>query len=79
MPDKCKNLFEESMHEENYDSNGNYIVDKDREYREDELEFLSKHRTLEDFKIGLQIPCKLLPKRIEGGVLLVNTDYQLRD
>ena len=79
MPDKCKNLFEESMHDENYDKDGNYIKDKDREYREDELEFLSTHRTLQDFKTGLEIPCKLLPKRIEGGVLLVNTNYKLRD
>ena len=32
----------------------------------------------EDFKIGLTVPGKLLPKRIRGGVLLVDTNYQMR-
>ena len=35
-------------------------------------------RTIEDFTIGLSVPGKLLPKRIPGGVLLVDTDYKMR-
>ena len=31
-----------------------------------------------DFKIGLKIPGKLIPKRIRGGVLLVDTTYEMR-
>lgn len=31
-----------------------------------------------DFKIGIQIPGKLLPKRIRGGVLLTETTYEMR-
>ena len=34
--------------------------------------------TLEDFKVGLKVPSKLMPKRIRGGVLLVNTTYEMR-
>lgn len=33
---------------------------------------------LEDFKVGLTIHGKLVPKRIKGGVLLVETDYTMR-
>ena len=47
-------------------------------YSESELEFLSQPRTLEDFKLGLEVPGKLLPKRIPGGVLLVDTPYKMR-
>ena len=44
----------------------------------EELDFLSTSRTIEDFKIGLRVPGKLLPKRIRGGVLLVDTTYEMR-
>ena len=47
-------------------------------YTEEELNFLSVKRELEDFKRGLKIPGKLLPKRIRGGVLLVETNYEMR-
>ena len=40
--------------------------------------FTHKHRSLTDFKIGLCVPGKLLPKRIPGGTLLVETTYQMR-
>lgn len=33
---------------------------------------------LSDFKIGLTVPGKLMPKRIPGGVLLVEGDYCMR-
>ena len=39
---------------------------------------INTQRTLEDFKIGLKIPGKLMPKRIRGGVLLVDTTYEMR-
>lgn len=69
MPQKCKNLFVKSMTDETEDIEN---------YEEDEQEFLKTKRTLEDFKIGLKIPGKLMPKRIRGGVLLVNTTYEMR-
>lgn len=69
MPDKCKQLFLSSM--------TGVIKDKDK-LSEKELEFVSQKRDLTDFKIGLKVPGKLLPKRIEGGTLLVDTTYEMR-
>lgn len=69
MPDKCKNLFLHSMLQDNPDTS---------EMSEDERKFISQKRGLEDFNIGLVIPGKLLPKRIHGGVLLVDTTYEMR-
>lgn len=70
MPQKCKDLFVTSML--------GYEPKKDDKYTEDEIKFLKIKRTLEDFKIGLKIPGKLIPKRIRGGVLLVDTTYEMR-
>lgn len=33
---------------------------------------------LRDFRVGLKVPGKLVPKRIKGGVLLVETNYEMR-
>ena len=52
-------------------------INKDK-FTEEELEFIKTKRTLEDFKVGLKVPSKLMPKRIRGGVLLVNTTYEMR-
>lgn len=70
MPDKCKKLFDLSMR--------GYEPKKGDKYKENELKFLEKKRTIEDFKEGLVVPGKLLPKRIKGGVLLVETSYEMR-
>ena len=70
MPQKCKDLFVTSM--------VGYEPKEDDKYTEDEIKFLKTKRTLEDFKIGLKIPGKLIPKRIRGGVLLVDTTYEMR-
>lgn len=75
MPKKCKDLFELSM-------SGEQELTEDMP--EDVKEFLFNKdgapivRAIEDFKIGLKIPCKLRPKRIMGGVLLVETTYEMR-
>ena len=71
MPKKCKNLFELSMQ-------GFEPPEGDNNYTDEEREFLSHKRTLEDFTIGLSVPGKLRPKRIRGGVLLVETPYKMR-
>lgn len=46
-------------------------------------EFISKLKggdsDITDFKIGLKVHGKLIPKRIKGGVLLVETDYEMRE
>lgn len=70
MPQKCKDLFEVSM--------SGYNPTPDDKYNEEEIEFISKKRTLEDFKIGLTIPSKLTPKRIRGGIILYPTTFSMR-
>ena len=70
MPEKCKDLFLKSMQ--------GYEVKPSDNFTDDELEFLKTKRTLEDFNVGLRVPGKLLPKRIRGGVLLVDTTYEMR-
>ena len=44
---------------------------------EDVKEFLSKKRAISDFKRGLQIPQKLRPVNIKGGIILVPSIYTL--
>lgn len=68
MPEKCKQLFVKSMTQD-YNA---------ADYSDEELQFLKTKRTLNDFKIGLKIQGKLMPKRVEGGVILVDTSYEMR-
>lgn len=68
MPQKCKDLFLLSM--------GEYADIKDMSF--EDLKFAVKERGIEDFTIGLAIPGKLMPKRIRGGILLVDTWYEMR-
>lgn len=83
MPDNCKKLLELSLNgTANY--NGYYTETGEfKEWTEDEKEFLFYNklpiiRTLRDFSIGLCVPGKLLPKRIVGGLVLKDTNYQMR-
>lgn len=86
MPRKCKDLFQLSM-DGNADPEG-YIDKTDNtlvKWTQDEAEFLFNKetgkpikRTIKDFKIGLKVPGKLLPKRIRGGILLTDTFYEMR-
>lgn len=68
MPEKCKQLFLASMSQD-YNK---------EDFNEEELEFLATPRTMKDFKVGLTIPSKLLPKRILGGIVLTPTTYEIR-
>lgn len=70
MPQKCKDLFNKSMQ--------GYEVKESDNYTQSELKFLETKRNYSDFKDGLCVPGKLLPKRIKGGVLLVDTTYEMR-
>ena len=75
MPDRCKQLFLLSL---NASEEQLKEYSQSEEFNEDEKQFLSKSRTLNDFDIGLQIPGKLIPKQIAGGVLLTETTYEMR-
>lgn len=75
MPKKCKDLFELSMQG---------TADVNENWSDEEKEFLFDKnnkpivRDYRDFKVGLKVPDKLRPIRIRGGVLLVNTTYEMR-
>jgi hypothetical protein len=70
MPDRCKHLLNLSLTTRE--------PVKGEKYKRNELEFIKVPRTLSDFKIGLSVPGKLNPKRIKGGILLVETPYEMR-
>ena len=75
MPKRCKDLFEISLAGD---------ADKNEEWSDEEKEFLFDEnnkpikRDYSSFKIGLKVPGKLRPKRIRGGILLVDTSYEMR-
>ena len=75
MPKRCKDLFEISLAGD---------ADKNEEWSDEEKEFLFDEnnkpikRDYRSFKIGLKVPGKLRPKRIRGGILLVDTSYEMR-
>lgn len=69
MPQRSKKLFLQSCGE-----------DEGIEPENDmEREFLSERRNIEDFKPGLCVPGKLRPKRIPGGIVLVDTTFQFKE
>ena len=70
MPEKCKQLFIKSLER--------YTPKETDKFTDDELAVINKHYNLEDFNVGLKVPGKLRPKRIRGGVLLVDCAYEMR-
>lgn len=86
MPQRCKDLFEKSLDGDAVISGYNdRTLNKHKEWSDEEKEFLFDKetekpikRTYDDFRIGLKVPGKLRPKRIRGGILLVETSYEMR-
>lgn len=71
MPERCKKLFIRSL--------TNDLAKPDEDLKPEEREFLSEKRELSDFDIGLKIYGKLIPKRIKGGLILVEDYYTMRE
>jgi hypothetical protein len=70
MPEHCKELFLKSIEG---------VTDEElKTYKPHTQEFLKQKRTIDDFKVGLKVPEKLLPQVIKGGVILQDVDYTLR-
>lgn len=80
MPDYCKQLFEHSMDDLVLD--GRELTEEQQEFirglSDEKLEYLKTPHTLEEFKVGMSVPGKLKPKKIPGGVVLVEEDYTMR-
>ena len=68
MPAKCKELLKASLEG----------VILEGEWSDEEMGFMRYKRELTDFKVGLCVPGKLLPRRIPGGVVLCDTTYEMR-
>lgn len=76
MPQRCKDLFVQSITQE-WTSLTQEELNK--QYNQEEQVFIKKKRTLKDFCIGLEVPSKLVAKRIRGGVLLCDSHYIMHD
>ena len=68
MPERCKSVFLASVEG----------TTPDFDLTPDEKEFIKEDHKITDFKLGLKVPGKLMPKRIHGGILLVNGFYEMR-
>ena len=75
MPEKCKALFIKSL-TITQDELKQISLKKDK--TPDDFYLLEGKKTLNDFDIGLCVPGKLLPKRIRGGTVLMETTYKMR-
>lgn len=70
MPDRCKNIFRRSLERE--------LAWDDEEMCDLNRNLINRKCDIEDFKIGLKIYGKLIPKRIKGGIVLEETTYEMR-
>lgn len=71
MPERCKKLFKASV-ERSMDFN------EYKKLKPELREWVRVKRKLEDFKIGLQVPDKLLPVRVKGGIVLKSGYFTMR-
>lgn len=78
MPERCKNYFIKSMEGLTQKEWETEYKEEWEEMSEEAKEFVLQKRDLTDFKLGLIITGKLLPKRIKGGILLTETTYEMR-
>lgn len=78
MPEKCKELFKASMLQSSQETWETERKEEWDKMKEDERKFVVTPRSLTDFCVGLIVPGKLVPKRIRGGILLVETTYEMR-
>ena len=70
MPENCKEILKRGLLGE--------LAKPDEPLPKQTKDFLSVYHNLEEFKVGLKIWGKLLPKRIRGGVVLTETTYEMR-
>lgn len=74
MPERSKQYFIRTLE--------NHLLteeeENDNEIDDNVKEFLKKPRTITDFKVGLSVPGKLLPKHIKGGIVLKDTPFVMR-
>jgi hypothetical protein len=75
MNKKCKDLLRLSLRDESITLEE--FKEKYISINQEQLEFIKEKRTITDFKKGLKIYGKLLPKIIRGGTVLEETYFTL--
>lgn len=76
---KCAGMNERCKYQLNKSLSYDEITKEDiKKYNKEQIEFMKKPRTLEDFRMGLRIFGKLKPVQIKGGIVLVEDYYTLR-
>lgn len=75
MGERCKQLLAMSL--ENNVPDNEKLTEDEEKFLFDEKGYV-RTRHLTDFKIGLLVPSKLVPRNIPGGVLLVNSTFCMR-
>ena len=78
LPDTCKQLFLYSLQHktaEEWEQENPKMWEK---MNDTEKEFITNWNDITDFKRGLLIPSKLMPRTIRGGVVLVSTTFEMR-
>lgn len=78
LPERSKDFFLASMRGWTEEEWKEKEPDEWKEMADVEKEFVLKKRYITDFVIGIKIPGKLLPKTIQGGIVLCDTIYTMR-
>lgn len=71
MPDRCKNIFVKSL-------NGIISEEEKEQYSKEEIAFIENGNNITDFKVGLIVPGSLKAKNVDGGIVLKESDYEMR-
>lgn len=72
MGERCKELVAISLTCDSEQERLSYaLTDRERN-------FLKDKRTIDDFAVGLNVPSKILPKTIKGGVVFEDFDFTIR-
>lgn len=79
MPSNCKDLLNYSLNNITEKDIATIEAKRKKPFTEEEKEFITHPRTFKDFKIGLTVPSKLIPRRIKGGVLLMPTTFKMKN
>lgn len=73
LPARCKELFLHSVLQDYTEGQEGLNT-----YNQEEIAFMKEKRELESFQEGIRIPGKLMPKRVEGGIILASTYFEMR-
>lgn len=85
MPDTCKAVINRALERKDIERVTGIMPPLDKtiaeKYENDELslELMTNGMILDDFRIGLEVGGKLMPRQIPGGTLLMETTFKMRN